>query len=91
LKSILPLFLFLHLLVSYVYLGSSPVWDFISLTARNLLAPLKWLPLRTRRVDFAPLVGIVLILLLLVAVPHFVQVLLKSEPLKQYNLTLWPQ
>jgi uncharacterized protein YggT (Ycf19 family) len=86
LKTLLPVFLFLHLIVSYVYLGNSPVWDFISLTARNLLAPLNGLPLRTQKVDFAPLVGIVLILLLLVAVPLVVQLLLR-----QNNLTLWPQ
>jgi uncharacterized protein YggT (Ycf19 family) len=86
LKSLLPAFLFLHLVASYVYLGSSPLWDFINHTARRLLVPLNRLPLRWGKVDFAPLVGIVLILLLLHAGPMLV-----LNELSRRNLTLWPQ
>jgi uncharacterized protein YggT (Ycf19 family) len=86
LKFLLPPLLFLHLLASYVYLGGSPVWDFIATTARNLLAPLSRLPLHVGRVDFAPLAGIVLILLLLHALPEFI-----VSQLSQRNLTCWPQ
>lgn len=86
LKNLFPIILFLHLIASYIYLGSNPLWDFITATSRNILAPLKPLPLRVGRFDFAPLVGIVLILLLLVALPYFV----KWE-LKNHDLTLWPQ
>jgi uncharacterized protein YggT (Ycf19 family) len=53
-----------HLVNSYVYLGNQPFWEFVSATAGNLLRPLRWLPLRLGRVDFAPVVGIALIFLL---------------------------
>jgi len=52
----------LHLLISYVYLGNSKVWTFIEGTARNLLKPLRWLPLRAGKADFAPILGIALVL-----------------------------
>jgi uncharacterized protein YggT (Ycf19 family) len=55
--------LLLHLLNSYVYLGNHPFWGFISASARHLLAPLRWLPLRFGRVDFSPVLGITLVLL----------------------------
>lgn len=53
--------LLFHLLNSYVYLGPSPLWDFVSLTARNLLKPLGWLPLQIGRVDFAPTLALLLV------------------------------
>lgn len=73
LKFLLPLILFLYLVSSYVYLGESPFWDFVGTTARNLLAPLKRLPTTVGRVDFAPLIGMILILLVLHALPLFLQ------------------
>ncbi|MFO1478002.1 MAG: hypothetical protein U1F98_15305 [Verrucomicrobiota bacterium] len=66
LKFLLPAILFAHLVASYVYLGNNPLWDFISTTARHLLGPL---PLRFGKVDLSPVVGIVLALLLLHALP----------------------
>jgi uncharacterized protein YggT (Ycf19 family) len=51
----------LHLVSSYVYLGNQPFWNFIALTGRNLLRPLRWVPLRLGKVDFAPLVGLALV------------------------------
>jgi uncharacterized protein YggT (Ycf19 family) len=57
---ILGLLLF-HLLNSYVYLGRSPLIDFASLSARNLLRPLGRLPLQVGRMDFAPTLGILLV------------------------------
>jgi len=51
----------LHLVGSYVYLGNQPLWSFIALTGRNLLTPLRWVPLRLGKVDFAPVVGIALV------------------------------
>ena len=62
LKFVLPVILLLHLVTSYVYLGKSPVWDFIATTARGLLALLRWLPLRVGKLDLGPLAAIVLIL-----------------------------
>jgi uncharacterized protein YggT (Ycf19 family) len=56
--------LLLHLATSYVYLGRAPFWNFISLTGRNLLSPVRWLPLRFGRIDLAPLLGAALVLFL---------------------------
>lgn len=53
-----------HLLNSYVYFGPHPVWSFVNVTARSLLAPLHGVPLRLGKVDFAPVVGIALVFLL---------------------------
>jgi uncharacterized protein YggT (Ycf19 family) len=86
LKYLLPVFLLLHLVVSYVYLGRNPLWDFVSMTSQNILTPLRWLPLRCAMVDFAPLAGAVLIFLLLHVLP--VHGLPWLE--KQYHLKLWP-
>jgi uncharacterized protein YggT (Ycf19 family) len=62
LKFFLVGILSLHLLSSYVYLGEWPLWDFVNTTARSLLRPLQWLPLRAGRVDFAPALPVVLLL-----------------------------
>ena len=51
----------LYLVNSYIYLGSHPLWNFIQVTARWLLAPLRRLPLRIGKVDFAPVAGIALV------------------------------
>ena len=79
LQYLLPPFLLLHLVASYVYLGSSPAWDFVRATARNLLAPLRWLPLRVGRLDFAPVAGVILLLFLLHWLPS------------KMPRSLWPQ
>jgi len=55
--------LVLHLLNSYVYLGNHPVWNFVNATARNLLSPLRWAPLRLGKVDFLPVAAIALVFL----------------------------
>ncbi len=57
-KYLIVAVLLLHLLNSYLYLGRHPFWAFINATARNLLLPLSWLPLRAGKVDLLPLVGI---------------------------------
>lgn len=53
----------LHLLSSYIYFGEHAFWNFISVTARNLLRPFRWLPLQIGRIDLLPLAVIGLILL----------------------------
>ncbi|MST94317.1 MAG: hypothetical protein EXS33_03420 [Pedosphaera sp.] len=63
-KPLLAAVLLLHTLASYVYLGNTPFWSFISVTARQLLRPLHRLPLRAGKVDFAPLAGIALVFLI---------------------------
>ncbi len=55
--------LVIHLVSSYVYLGNHPIWNFVNASARRLLLPLSWLPLRVGKVDFLPLVGIALVFL----------------------------
>lgn len=52
----------LYLLNSYVYLGEFPLWNFINLTARGLLRPIKWIPLQMGKIDLAPIFAIVLVL-----------------------------
>ena len=86
LQYVLPVFLFLHLIASYVYIGSSPLWDFVGATARNLLTPLRRLPLRIARFDFAPLAGVILIFSLLHWLPNFI-----LRTMAQNNVSTWPQ
>ena len=86
LQFLLPVFLLLHLFASYIYLGRSPLWDFVGATARNLLAPLRWLPMQIARLDFSPLGGVVLILFLLHWLPNLI-----LAQMAESNLTPWPQ
>jgi hypothetical protein len=83
LKYVLPVFLFLHLVSSYVYLGPSPLSEFVSATSRNLLRPLKGL--RLGKFDLAPVAGILLVLLLLHWLPMGLLALVAKG-----DLTLWP-
>jgi uncharacterized protein YggT (Ycf19 family) len=57
--------LLLYLLNSYVYLGNLPFWTYINATGRALLRPIAWLPLQLGKIDFAPVVEIVAIFLIL--------------------------
>ena len=50
--------LVLHLLNTYIYFGKHPFWNYVNATAQNLIAPLRKIPLRVGKVDFAPVVGI---------------------------------
>ena len=88
LKYLLPAFLLIYFVASYVYLGNNPFWDFVTITSGNLLAPLRRLPLRVAKLDLAPLVGAALIVFLLHAVPgHLLPQLLHQN----LALFLWPQ
>jgi len=49
--------LLLHLLNSYIYFGAHPFWKYVSATAQTVLQPLRKIPLRVGKVDFAPLAG----------------------------------
>ena len=51
----------LHLLNTYVYLGNHPMWNFVNTSAHRLLTPLRSIPLRIGKVDFAPVAGIALV------------------------------
>ena len=61
-KYLIAGFLLFHLLNSYIYFGPGLAWIFIDRTARQILKPLSWLPLRLGRFDFAPLVATALVL-----------------------------
>lgn len=77
--------LVIYVITSYVFLGSNPVWDFVSTTSRNILS-LNWLPLRIGKFDFAPLLAIALIVLVFYwPLPGKISYLLDK-----HNLTFWP-
>jgi uncharacterized protein YggT (Ycf19 family) len=86
LKHLLLALLVVHLIVTYVYLGTNPVWEFINTTSRNLLSPLNHLPLRFGKIDLAPVIGIILVVALLYVLPHQIFIALDRK-----HLTLWPQ
>jgi uncharacterized protein YggT (Ycf19 family) len=75
-----------HLVITYVYLGASPAWEFINTTSRHLLSPLNRLPLRFGRLDLAPFLGIILVVLLLHVLPAYL-----LHELDRRSLTIWPQ
>jgi uncharacterized protein YggT (Ycf19 family) len=51
-----------YLFHTHVFVGHSTLWNFVAVSGRNLLAPLRRLPLRVGRLDFAPIVAIALVL-----------------------------
>jgi uncharacterized protein YggT (Ycf19 family) len=56
--------LVLHLLNSYIYFGRHPFWNYVNATAQRLLQPLRKIPLRVGKVDFAPVVALALLFFL---------------------------
>ncbi|MGH7975512.1 MAG: hypothetical protein ACREDS_12330 [Limisphaerales bacterium] len=63
-KFLIGALLALHLLNSYIYFGKNPFWNYVNATAQTLLQPLKKIPLRFGKADFAPVVGIALVFLI---------------------------
>jgi uncharacterized protein YggT (Ycf19 family) len=63
LKFLILTILLLYLLNSYVYLGEFALWNFVDATTRRLLRPLQKLPLRVGKIDFAPVLSIILVML----------------------------
>ena len=63
-KYLIAAVLGLHLLNSYIYFGRHPFWSYVTAIAQQLLRPLRVLPLRFGRIDFAPIVAMALILFL---------------------------
>lgn len=53
----------LYVLANYVYLGNHSFWTYIDASSRNLLGPLRRLPLRLGKIDFAPLIVVAGVLL----------------------------
>jgi uncharacterized protein YggT (Ycf19 family) len=85
LKYLLPIFLFLHFISSYVYLGNNPFWAFITSVSRRVLKPLARLPLQFGRLDLAPLAAILAILITLEVVPGIV-----LQKVQEKHRTVWP-
>lgn len=54
----------LYFISTYVFFGRQPFWQHLELIARQLLAPLRRIPLRLGKVDFAPLLGIGLVIVI---------------------------
>ncbi|MGA4644148.1 hypothetical protein [Limisphaera sp. 4302-co] len=46
--------LVLYWLNLYVYFGRHPIWDYVARIGRRWVSPVRWLPLRVARMDFAP-------------------------------------
>jgi len=74
--------LFFHLIDSYVYLGEQPFWVWSTGTARNLLRPLRALPMVAMNINFAPLV----VIALLVGAPMLLGPLLDRWGIGLHNL-----
>ena len=60
-KLLVAVLFVLDLITTYIYLGNHPLWNYISTMSQTLLSPLRPLPLRVGRVDFAPVVGLVIL------------------------------
>jgi uncharacterized protein YggT (Ycf19 family) len=53
----------LYFVSSYVFFGKQPFWQHLDVIARQLIAPVRGLPLRIGKLDVAPLLGIALVVL----------------------------
>ncbi len=62
-KFLIGVLLVLHLLNSYIYFGKLPFWSYVDAAALKLLKPLKKIPFRAGKADFAPVVGIAIVFL----------------------------
>jgi uncharacterized protein YggT (Ycf19 family) len=91
LKFLLPVILMLYLVVSYVYLGSNPLWDFVTTTSRTLLVPLRRLPLKLGRLDLAPIVGVILLLVVLQVLPNLLRSNSRPAIWAWLPTITWPQ
>jgi uncharacterized protein YggT (Ycf19 family) len=69
-KYVISLFLSLHILNSYVYLGNSSFWQYVMLTGHRLTRPLRWAPLRIGKLDLGP----ILLLIAVIAGSHYASV-----------------
>jgi len=70
----------LYFVNSYVYFGRQPFWQHLDIIARILLRPLRPLPLRFGKVDFAPVLGIALVLLFAYFAEHGIKTPLRRNP-----------
>lgn len=93
LRFLLLAFLIAYVVVTYVYLGANPLWEFVSTTSRNILSPLKRLPLQFGKMDLAPLIAIVLIVVAFYyPLPRYARNFMdRPHGAAGYRLTFWPE
>ncbi len=60
-KPLLLLVMGVHIVSSYLYLGDHPLLAFVNAVARNLLRPLRLVPLCLGKLDLAPMIGMALV------------------------------
>jgi uncharacterized protein YggT (Ycf19 family) len=77
----IALLLVLHLLNSYLYFGDHPIWNYINTVAQKILIPFRKLRLRAGRVDFAPLVGLVVLFIVAIAAEKGLENLYRRLPI----------
>ncbi len=70
----------LYFVSSYVYFGKQPFWQHLEVIARLLLTPLRSMPLRLGKIDFAPIVGIGIILLAAQVIEHGIELPWGNDP-----------
>lgn len=85
LKFLLPVFLLVYLVLTYVYLGQNALLEYVGTTASRLALPFKRIPLSIGRIDLAPVLSAIIILLLLDALPRYI--VARIAPLA----SVWPQ
>ena len=61
LRWVISLILLAGMVLNHVYVGAHPIWEFAEVTARRLMSPLRWLPLRVFQADFLPLVLLIVV------------------------------
>lgn len=54
--------LVIYLVDSYIYLGEHAFWGWVTVTAGNLLKPIRWIPLVLWKLDFAPFIAIAIVI-----------------------------
>lgn len=56
--------IFVYFLHSYIYLGISPVWNYLHAITRKALGPLYLLPLQISKIDFTPVAAMAVVFLI---------------------------
>lgn len=64
LRYVIGVVLLAHVINNYVFLGHHQILPFITNTAKNLLRPFRWMPLKFGRADFTPVAVMILVFVL---------------------------
>jgi len=89
-KYLIGVVLALHIVNSYIYLGNHPLWDFVNLTARRIIQPLRRFPLELGKVDFTPVLAILIVFLVVGGIERGGHFNMPSQDHKTRMLILWP-